>query len=233
MKKALAQYWHALLDLAYPDPCRACGTALLGNEEIICTKCRIGLPRTESHRIPVESLTLKFAGKVTVQNVYAFLKFERQGKVQRLLHQLKYNNQPEVGRLLGRLYGSELGETGVGQRLDLMLPVPLHLLKQAQRGYNQSDAFAEGLSQGLDVPWSNEVLVRSKFTETQTGKNRAERFENVAGIFEVTKPQLIENQRVAVVDDVMTTGSTLESVIAELLQNKAASVTVITLAAAE
>lgn len=206
---------------------------MLGNEEIICTKCRIGLPRTESHRIPVESLTLKFAGKVTVQNVYAFLKFERQGKVQRLLHQLKYNNQPEVGRLLGRLYGSELGETGVGQRLDLMLPVPLHLLKQAQRGYNQSDAFAEGLSQGLDVPWSNEVLVRSKFTETQTGKNRAERFENVAGIFEVTKPQLIENQRVAVVDDVMTTGSTLESVIAELLQNKAASVTVITLAAAE
>ena len=175
---------------------------------------------------------LKFAGKVPVQSVYAFLKFERQGKVQRLLHQLKYNSQPDVGRVLGRLYGSELREVGVAERLDLILPVPLHPLKKAQRGYNQSDAFAEGLSEGLAVPWSGEVLIRSKFTETQTGKNRAERFENVAGIFEVPKPQLIENQRVALVDDVMTTGSTLESAIETLLQNKTASVTVITLAAA-
>ena len=205
---------------------------MLGNEEIICTKCRVGLPRTESHRVPVEYLMLKFAGKVPVQSVYAFLKFERQGKVQRLLHQLKYNSQPDVGRVLGRLYGSELREVGVAERLDLILPVPLHPLKKAQRGYNQSDAFAEGLSEGLAVPWSGEVLIRSKFTETQTGKNRAERFENVAGIFEVPKPQLIENQRVALVDDVMTTGSTLESAIETLLQNKAASVTVITLATA-
>ncbi|TAH12880.1 MAG: ComF family protein [Runella slithyformis] len=228
----MLRYWHALLDLVYPDPCRACGTALLGNESIVCTRCRVNLPRTDSHLVAIDSLRLKFAGKVPVQNVYAFLKFERAGKVQRLLHQLKYNNQPEVGLMLGRMYGHELRQAGVGTGLDLIVPVPLHPRKLAQRGYNQSDSLAEGLSEGLGVAWSNEVLVRQKFTETQTGKSRFERSENVAGIFEVIKPASVENQHIVVVDDVMTTGATLESAIEALLQNKAASVTVVALAAA-
>jgi ComF family protein len=232
MNPFVLRHWHALLDLLYPDPCKACGTALLGNEAVVCTRCRVSLPRTNSHLDAIDSLRLKFAGKVPVQNVYAFLKFERAGKVQRLLHQLKYNNQPEVGLTLGRMYGAELRKAGVGAGLDLIVPVPLHPRKLAQRGYNQSDAFAEGLSEGLGVAWSNGVLMRGKFTETQTGKSRFERSENVAGIFEVLKPDSVENQHIVVVDDVMTTGATLESVIEALLQSKAASVTVVALAAA-
>ena len=220
-----------MLDLLYPDPCRACGETLLETEAIICTNCRINLPRTNSHRVIIPELGLRFAGKVAVENVYSFLKFERAGKVQRLLHQLKYNNQPEVGKTLGKLYGAELRQAGVGNAFDLIVPVPLHSKKLAQRGYNQSDAFAEGLSDELAIAWSDKALARRKYTQTQTGKNRAERFENVAGIFEVINLNTIDNQRIALVDDVMTTGATLESAVGELLAKGAKSVTIITLAA--
>jgi ComF family protein len=177
-------------------------------------------------------LTDKFRGKVPVKAVYSFLKFEKRSKVQRILHQLKYNNRPDVGQTLGRLYGQELRTAQVNEQLDLLLPVPLHSRKLAQRGYNQSDAIAEGLSETLAVAWSAEILKRSKFTSTQTRKTRMERFENVSGIFEVVDPAWIKGKRIGIVDDVVTTGSTLESAIIELLQNGAEEVSVITLAAA-
>ncbi len=199
---------------------------------MICTHCRLSLPRSNSHLIEIPSLADKFAGKVVVRSVYTFLKFEKGGKVQRLLHQLKYNNRPDVGQALGRLYGQELRAAQVQNVLDLLLPVPLHRRKLAQRGYNQSDTFAEGLAQALGVEWSATILNRSKFTSTQTRKTRMERFENVSGIFEVTEPERIKGKRIGIVDDVVTTGSTLESAIIELLQNGAKEVSVITLAAA-
>lgn len=224
--------WNDLLDLFYPNPCCACAIPLVGNEEIICTKCRLSLPLSNSHLIAIPSLADKFAGKVLVKSVYTFLKFEKAGKVQRLLHQLKYNNRPDVGQTLGRLYGQELRMAQVDEQLDLLLPIPLHSRKLAQRGYNQSDAIAQGLSETLAVDWSATILKRSKFTSTQTRKTRMERFENVAGIFEVTEPERIRGKRIGIVDDVVTTGSTLESAIIELLQNGAKEVSVITLAAA-
>lgn len=229
---AIKRIWNDLLDLFYPNPCSACAMPLVGNEEVICTKCRLSLPRSNSHLIEIPSLADKFAGKVLVKSVYTFLKFEKAGKVQRLLHQLKYNNRPDVGQTLGRLYGQELRMTQVNEQLDLLLPIPLHSRKLAQRGYNQSDTIAQGLSETLAVDWSATILKRSKFTSTQTRKTRMERFENVSGIFEVTQPERIKGKRIGIVDDVVTTGSTLESAIIELLQNGAKEVSVITLAAA-
>jgi ComF family protein len=229
---AIKRVWNDLLDLFYPNLCSACAIPLVGNEEVICTNCRLSLPRSNSHLIEIPSLADKFAGKVVVKSVYTFLKFEKAGKVQRLLHQLKYNNRPDVGQTLGRLYGQELRMSQVNEQLDLLLPIPLHSRKLAQRGYNQSDAIAGGLSETLAVDWSATILKRSKFTSTQTRKTRMERFENVAGIFEVTQPERIKGKRIGIVDDVVTTGSTLESAIIELLQNGAKEVSVITLAAA-
>lgn len=228
----LKRLWNDLLDLFYPNSCCACALPLVGNEEVICTNCRLSLPRSHSHLIEIPELTNKFAGKVLANSVYTFLKFEKQGKVQRLLHQLKYKNRPDVGQALGRLYGQELRMANVNEQLDLLLPVPLHRRKLAQRGYNQSDTIAEGLSETLTVDWSATILKRSKFTSTQTRKTRMERFENVSGIFEVTAPERIKGKRIGIVDDVVTTGSTLESAINELLQNGAKEVSVITLAAA-
>ncbi|AEI50476.1 ComF family protein [Runella slithyformis] len=224
--------WRDVLDLFYPNLCSLCGVQLVGNEEVICTKCRTNLPRTQSHQRVIPALDEKFAGKVLVRNVYAFLKFEKGGGVQRMLHQLKYENRPEVGNVLGQLYGFELMQAGVNHSFDWVIPIPLHSRKLAQRGYNQSDQFAAGLSEGLGVPWSDEILKRERFTATQTRKSRIERFENVSGIFQVVQPDKIIGQRIALVDDIVTTGSTLESAITELLQNGAKEVSVITIAAA-
>jgi ComF family protein len=226
----LKKYWTALLDVFYPENCQACTMQLVGNEQVICTKCQISLPRTNSHRVEVPSLALKFAGKVPVQSVFSFLKFEKGGKVQHLLHALKYKNKPEVGTVLGKIYGQELQQSNLN--FDLVVGVPLHARKQAQRGYNQADALAKGLAEGLGIGCSNEVVIRQKFTETQTGKNRVERHENVAQIFRITQPQLIQNKHVVVIDDVVTTGATIESLLIELLDNGAKAVSVVTLAAA-
>ncbi|MCU0341003.1 MAG: hypothetical protein MUE30_14060 [Spirosomaceae bacterium] len=119
-----------------------------------------------------------------------------------------------------------------GAQFDLILPVPLHARKLAQRGYNQSDALAEGLATSMGIEWSATVLKRAKFTETQTKKSRIERFENVSGIFEVTQREAVEQRRILLVDDVMTTGSTLESATQLLLQHNAREVSIATLAAA-
>lgn len=224
--------WRDVLDIFYRNLCSSCTVQLVGNEEVICTKCRTNLPRTQSHQHLIPALEEKFAGKVLVKNVYAFLKFEKGGGVQRMLHQLKYENRPEVGTLLGQLYGYELLQEGLNHSFDWVIPIPLHPRKLAQRGYNQSDQFAAGLSESLGVPWSDEILKREKFTATQTHKTRIERFENVSGIFEVVQPEIIAGQRIALVDDIVTTGSTLESAIIELLQNGAKEVSVVTIAAA-
>ncbi|WP_428662519.1 ComF family protein [Runella sp.] len=225
-------FWHDVLDLFYPNLCSSCKAQLVGNEEIICTKCRANLPRTHSHLVHIPVLEQKFAGKVSVENVYSFLKFEKGGKVQRMLHQLKYGNRPEVGNVLGKLYGYELRQAGMNHSFDWVIPIPLHSRKLTQRGYNQSDRFAAGLSENLGVPWSDKILTRRKNTETQTHKTRIERFENVSGIFEVKLPEKINHQRIALVDDIVTTGSTLESAVIELQQNGAKEVSVITIAAA-
>ncbi|MFN8344481.1 MAG: ComF family protein [Spirosomataceae bacterium] len=232
MVSTLKRVWNDVLDLFYPNPCCACATPLVGNEEVICTQCRLSLPRTNSHLLETPLLTDKFRGKVSIKAVFTFLKFEKRSKVQRILHHLKYNNRPDVGQTLGRLYGQELRAARVHEHLDLLLPVPLHSRKLAQRGYNQSDAIAEGLSESLNVAWSASLLKRTQFTSTQTRKTRMERFENVSGIFEVADSSKIKGKRIGIVDDVVTTGSTLESAIIELLQNGAEEVSVITLAAA-
>lgn len=230
--KLLKRLWNDVLDLFYPNPCCACSKPLVGNEAIVCTTCRLALPRSDAHLMEIPTLADKFKGKIVVKSVYTFLKFEKGGKVQRLLHQLKYNNRPDVGQMLGQLYGAELKKAGINTELDVLVPVPLHRRKLAQRGYNQSDVFAKGLSETMGIECSTEVLTRSKFTETQTKKNRFERFENVSGIFEVIQNESIKGKRVAIIDDVMTTGSTLESAIEVLLKSEAKEVSVITLAAA-
>jgi len=232
MNVIFRRLWNDLLDLFYPNLCCACHRSLVGNEEVICTNCRLNLPYSNGHLIRIPSLMDKFVGKVAVKAVFTFLKFEKRSKVQRLLHQLKYNNRPDIAQTLGRLYGLELKKAGIDEQLNILIPIPLHTRKREQRGYNQSDAFAEGLSESLGIAWSSELLQRVRFTATQTHKTRFERFENVAGIFEVTQSAKIQGKSIGLIDDVVTTGATLESAIDALLQSGAKEVSVITIAAA-
>lgn len=225
-------WFHHFLDLVYPRTCEGCKQALSVEENLICTKCLINLPITNSHKELSNQIEKKFWGKLPVKHTLAYLKFSRKGSVQNMIHQLKYHSKPEIGIRLGELYGSILKKDGFENEFDLIVGVPLHPDKQKQRGYNQADCFAEGLSKGLNIPYSADAIKRKEYTDSQTKKSRIDRFLNVEGIFEVINAELIKDKRIAIVDDVLTTGSTLESCGITLLEGGCLEVSIITIASA-
>lgn len=223
---------HHFLDLVYPKTCEGCKGALSVEENLICTECLINLPITNSHKEEINSIEKKFWGKLPVKHTLAYLKYSRKGSVQNMIHQLKYHNKPEIGIRLGELYGSILKREGYEKEFDFIVGVPLHPDKQKQRGYNQADCFAEGLSKGLGVEASTSIIKRKEFTDSQTKKSRIDRFRNVEGIFEVVDGELLKGKRIVIVDDVLTTGSTLESCGITLLEGGCSEVSIITIASA-
>ena len=231
IRTALADF----VSLIFPQVCLACEEPLARGEDHICTGCRAQLPYTDYHKLPPSDnpLARKFWGKLPVRYSLSYLRFLRRGRVQHLLHQLKYQGQQDVGRVLGRWYGAELADFGLAIEFDLIVPVPLHPRKLAKRGYNQSDSFADGLAQSMNVPWSATVLRRTEHTASQTRKNRTERWQNVAEVFEVAQGADVLNKRVLIVDDVLTTGATLEACAAALLAAGCSQVSIATIACAE
>lgn len=223
--------WKEFLDLIFPRTCLQCGTGLYDHEQAFCLICEGTLPRASFHLRPFDNeLTSKLQGLIPVNRVISFLRFSKKGKSQVLLHKLKYRNKPEIGQELGRLFALELLKTNYFNDWDLIVPVPLHPLKQKRRGYNQSEKFATGLSKVLNIN-SQEVLVRLKFTETQTKKSRLQRLENVSDVFQLAPTQSVAGLRILLVDDVITTGATLISCADVLLANGAKQVDLATIAA--
>lgn len=223
------------VSLLFPRVCLACEDPLARGENHICTTCRAQLPYTDYHKLsPAENpLGRRFWGKLPVKHTLSYLRFLRHGRVQHLLHQLKYQGQQDVGRVLGHWYGQELTEAGLAPAFDLIVPVPLHPRKLAQRGYNQADSFAEGLSTGLGLPWHATALQRTTHTSSQTRKNRLQRWQNVSTVFAVADAAAVLGQRVLLVDDVLTTGATLEACATVLLAAGATDVSIATIATAD
>ena len=222
-----------LLGLFYPNLCLACGRNLLPNQEGLCISCRYKLPKTGFHLETENDFTERFWGRVPLQAGAAFLYFTKGGRSQRLIHHLKYEGKREIGVYLGQLYGRSLSEAPVFRETGLILPVPLHPHKQHQRGYNQSALFARGLSETMGIPWLPDGLKRMEYTATQTKKSRLERFDNVEKAFVVPQPEKIENQHVLLVDDVITTGATLEACALRILGIRGTKVSMATIAIAQ
>jgi ComF family protein len=222
------------LTLLFPEYCYACEKSLARGEAIVCTNCRLKLPYTNVHlQEPAHNeLSVRFFGKVPVQHTLAYLYFNRAGRVQRLLHALKYRGVQEIGETLGTWYGHNLREAGYSETFDIIVTVPLHARRQRQRGYNQNDTFARGLAEALDLPWSGKALKRTQYTSSQTHKTRPERWANVEHVFQVNKPEIIQAKRVLLIDDVITTGATLEACAVSLLKAGCQKVSVCTIAAA-
>ncbi len=231
LRPLLADFWA----LFFPRPCLACREPLLAGEAHLCTACRTELPYTDYHLLPPAQnpLARRFWGKLPVHHTLSYLRFLRYGRVQELLHQLKYRGQSQVGNALGQLYGAELAAAGLAREFDLIVPVPLHRRKLARRGYNQAEAFATGLALALPCPSAAHTLRRTEHTASQTRKSRAARWQNVATVFEVAKPEDITGRRILLVDDVLTTGATLEACGAVLLAAGAQAVSIATIACAE
>ncbi|HEY1038712.1 MAG TPA: phosphoribosyltransferase family protein [Bacteroidia bacterium] len=220
------------LSLFYPEVCAACSNGLLKHEETICTQCYIHLPKTNYHTNPNNPVALVLQGRFRFREATAFYAFHKKSKVQQVLHELKYKNNPEVGRVTGRWFGETLAKTSFAQA-DYLLPVPLHPKKQKQRGYNQSMQIAIGMSASLNIPVEEKLLYRKTETKTQTKKDKGDRWQNVEDIFGLTNPETFEGKKIILVDDVITTGATIESCANSLLKINNVELFVAALAFAE
>ncbi len=226
----LQRYKEAFYDVFYPRLCLACGSNLPPFRAQICIYCKYYLPETEFHLDLENAFTERFWGRVKIEGGAALYYFLKGGRTQKLIHALKYKNKKEVGIQLGRRYGKDLLVGKGFENIDLILPVPLHLKKEYKRGYNQSDMFAIGLSEKMDIPWRKNVLVRTKHTPTQTRKTRMERLANVREAFLVSQPEQLQGKHVLIVDDVLTTGATLEACAEKVLAVPGTKVSLATIA---
>jgi ComF family protein len=207
----IKQFTQDIISLLFPDLCNACGLQLYVGEKEICTRCLYDLPYTDFHLHEENPVAKQFWGRLNCNAAMAMLYFKKGTKVQNLLHGLKYKSKTEVGIKLGQLLGEKLKLSTLYQDIDLIIPVPLHHKKQKFRGYNQSKFIADGLAETLGIDLNTECLLKIKSTETQTKKARYTRYENMQNIFCVYNAEQLENKHVLLVDDVVTTGSTLEA----------------------
>ena len=199
------------LSLIYPRYCEACGSNLYKHEDLICNQCIITLPHSNYHLLSVNEINLLFAGRVPLVYALCIFNFEKSGRVQKLIHALKYQNQMGLGIWLGNYYANLLKAKSILDDVDLLIPIPLHKYKLKQRGYNQSECFAKGLSEVFERPMLNNCILRLSETSTQTKKKKFERWQNVEGVFKINNPSILENKHVLLVDDVITTGATIDA----------------------
>ncbi|MGE0636781.1 MAG: ComF family protein [Bacteroidia bacterium] len=221
-----------MIGLIYPKICMACDRPLLKQEESLCTFCIYGLPKTGFHTESDNPVSRLFWGKSEIEGAASYFHFEKGGHVQQLIHKFKYKGFKEIGIEVGKHYGAELKNFTPYNTADIIVPVPLHKSKQRKRGYNQSEFFARGLSQTMNIPTDFSSVYRAKATDTQTRKSRFERFENVESIFQLKENHPLSGKHILLVDDVVTTGSTLEA-CCETLKAAGNKVSVVTMACAK
>jgi len=223
-------FWDDFISLLFPRLCYACGNHLLRNENLICTECYVVIPRTNYHTDMDNPVAQLFWGRCMIERAAAFSYYNKGSRIRNLIHNLKYKGIREIGYELGRIYGLSLKSSGFTADIDLIIPVPLHPTKMRIRGFNQSEIISKGISDATGLAVDVKSLSRKTKSATQTKRSRYERWTNVEGIFQVIDPQTIMGRHILLVDDVITTGSTIESCTNELLNVKGVKVSVVALA---
>lgn len=200
----------------FPTVCFGCNARLYRGEQILCVPCRDQLPLTEYNFSTENPLDRVFYGRVRVQKATCFLFFHEKGIVRNLIHYLKYRNQRQIGDFLGRWYGEILAADKALPALDMAIPVPLHPKKLKIRGYNQVSGFSGEIARRLCIPHREDLLLKSTHTQTQTRKSRLFRWEQQRPAFRVTNYSDLRGKKVLLMDDVITTGATLEACVKAL-----------------
>ena len=221
-----------IINLFFPPACAGCHSFLISNENVICTQCRHNIPLTNHHLNPENEAFKKFYGRIPVKHTSALLYFHKKGIVQELIHNLKYKGQEEIGTVLGEWYAEDLKNSEIIQSIDEIIPVPLHKRKLRERGYNQVTNFGLALSKHLNIPYDSNLLVRNIYSKTQSKKTLLSRSDGIDTIFDVVFTEKDHNKHFLLVDDVITTGSTLEACSHALLKIPGAKISIVCMAMA-
>lgn len=221
------------LSLFFPRLCLSCRAHLVHGERVLCSECLVTMARTDFHLRRDNMLEQAFWGRCLIERAAAFSVYNRGSRIRKLIHALKYKGRKEAGTMLGELYGNILAESGFTKGIDIIIPVPLHPLRQRRRGYNQSECIAAGLSGATGLPFRNDLIRRIEPSGSQIKHGRYDRWENVKGLFVVTKPEGVTGKHLLVVDDVITTGSTMEACVNALHEAGDVKVSIVALAAAQ
>lgn len=220
-----------MLNLLFPIVCEGCKSVLLKSEEILCTQCRHNLPLACHHTTGNLIMKNIFYGKIPLEEATALIKFQKRGITQELLHNLKYRGKYKISSFFGKWLGEELAGNSKFQNIDIVIPVPLHKQKLKKRGYNQVEGFGVEIAKALGVPYKDDLLIKVSKTKSQVFKQRFSRFQSEE-IFTLQNPEIIENKHILLVDDIVTTGATLEICGLQLLKTKGTKLSLATIAIA-
>ena len=209
----LITYVNALRHLFFPETCLACGTTLADGLRHVCLSCQLDLPETDFYQTPDNAFLQRFQHRLPVSEATALFYFTHKGRTQKLIHAIKYGGQRDTARYLGQWLGRQMAQAPQFRDVDALVPVPMHPRKQRERGYNQAEEIAKGMATHLNTPVRNDFLIKNQYTASQAQQKLSflERFENVAHVFEAATIKTARH--IVLVDDVMTTGATLEACI--------------------
>lgn len=230
IKSTILLWLNDFINLFYPKLCQACGNYLYKNEIAICTRCLYELPTTDFHLQKHNPVSMLFWGRVKIEYAASYYTYSKGSKFQKLIHKLKYHNQKDIGIELGKHLGAQLKKSDFFKDIDIIVPVPLHIEKQKMRGYNQAEVVAKGISYSLNIPIEVDNLYRNVHTQSQTRKSKLERWQNVDSIFKIKNASQFTGKHILLVDDVVTTGSTLEACAHAILKAEDSRVSIATLA---
>ncbi|MDR3245292.1 MAG: ComF family protein [Prevotellaceae bacterium] len=215
----LTKIWDSLIGLVFPDFCEVCGTPLVRGERHICLSCLYKMPRTRFWEETDNELEKMFWGRINIERACSLFYYRKGSDFRPIIHKLKYKGKYNIALRLGEELGVCLNNSLLYKGISMLVPIPLHPKKERMRGYNQSEFIANGISNIMGLPLEKANLIRTKFTETQTKKNATERWKNVQSVFEVRDKTRLNGEHILLIDDVITTGSTIESCASVLANN--------------
>ncbi|WP_345095310.1 ComF family protein [Flavobacterium chungnamense] len=220
----------SIINLFFPKACAGCNSFLLKDEIVICTSCRHDIPLTNHHLSKNNDVFSKFYGRIPIEFASSLMYFHKKGIVQEMIHKLKYKGHQEIGEAIGYWYAEELKDVEELNDVDFIIPIPLHKKRFKERGYNQVTSFGEALSKSWKKSYNESILVRNVYSKTQTSKSILGRAEVVENIFGVNYNESHHNKHFLLIDDVITTGSTLEACGRELLKIPGSKISIVCMA---